>query len=154
MLFRSKAEETRKAEEERKQAEEKRKADEAAALAAEEAAARAAEEEARAFELIKNQFTQSTPVLNSPAQGKVYTEDDFDALIPKIDFNWQKIDGAKSYEFVIKDSSGKTLVSKTVNTNKFTLSSNDLSLVSENGEYTWSVKAVQTIDKQIGRAHV
>ena len=49
---------------------------------------------------------------------------------------------------MIKDSKGKTLVAKTVTTNKYTLSSNNLSLVSDNDEYTWSVMAVQTVDKQ------
>ena len=49
---------------------------------------------------------------------------------------------------MIKDSKGKILVAKTVSNNSFTLSSNNLSLVADNGEYTWSVIAVQTIDKQ------
>ena len=98
--------------------------------------------------VVPEAFIHSTPVLSSPAQGKLYTEDDFDALIPKIDFTWNKVDGAKSYKFVIKDSKGKVLLDKTVSTNKYTLSSNNLSLVSDNGEYTWSVTAVQTVNKQ------
>ena len=40
------------------------------------------------------------------------------------------------------------LISKTVNTNKYTLSSNNLSLVGDNDEYTWSVEAIGTINKQ------
>ena len=40
------------------------------------------------------------------------------------------------------------LVSRTVNTNKFTLSSSNLSLVSDNDEYTWSVEAIATFNKQ------
>ena len=39
------------------------------------------------------------------------------------------------------------LVSRTVNTNSFTLSSNNLSLVSDNDEYTWTVEANATINK-------
>ena len=40
------------------------------------------------------------------------------------------------------------MLEKTVSANKYTLSSNNLSLVSDNGEYTWSVTAVQTVNKQ------
>ena len=109
---------------------------------------RKAAEEEKAQESVPNEFIKSTPVLSSPQNGKVYTEDDFDTLVPKIDFSWNKVDGAKSYKFVIKDSSGKTLIEKNVKTNKYTLSSNNLSQVSDNGEYTWSVTAVQTVNKQ------
>ena len=83
-----------------------------------------------------------------PLDGKIYKDEDFDARSPKIEFSWQKVDGAKSYNFSIKDSKGKILIAKTLSSNKYTLSSNNLSLVSENGEYTWSVIAVKTIDKQ------
>ena len=86
--------------------------------------------------------------MSSPAAGKVYTEADFDSVNPKIEFRWNTVKGAKSYNFSIKDSKGKVVVAKTVPNNMFTLSGNNLSLVSENGEYTWSVIAIQNIDRQ------
>ena len=86
--------------------------------------------------------------MSSPAAGKVYREEDFDSLSPKIDFAWNKVNGAKSYNFSIKDSKGKVVLAKTITNNKYTLSGNNLSLVSENGEYTWSVIAIQKIDNQ------
>ena len=104
------------------------------------------EREQKAAEQIKNAFTQSTPVLSAPSQSKTFTEDDFDSLSPKIDFSWKKVDGAQKYDFKIKDSKGKILVAKTVTTNKYSLSSNNLSQVSENGEYTWSVMAIQSVN--------
>ena len=78
----------------------------------------------------------------------MFTEDDFDSLIPKIVFEWNEINGAKNYKFEIRNTAGKTLVSKTVSTNKFTLSSDDLSLVSDNDTYTWMVTATAVSGKE------
>ena len=66
--------------------------------------------------------------------------------MPKIEFKWKKVDGAKKYNFVIKDSKGKILVAKDLTSNEYNLTSANLSLVSDNGEYTWSVRAIQTIN--------
>ena len=52
------------------------------------------------------------------------------------------------YSQHIYEAKGKVVVAKTVPNNMFTLSGNNLSLVSENGEYTWSVIAIQNIDRQ------
>ena len=140
------AEEERKAEEARNAEEERRSAEEAEAAELEKQ--KALEREQRAAEQVKNAFTQTMPDLLSPVQSKVFTEDDFDSLVPKIDFTWKKVDGARRYNFVIKNSSGKILVAKNLSTNKFTLSGNELIEVSENGDYTWSVMAIQNINKE------
>ena len=139
------AEKARQAEEERI----RREQEEIERKQAEEQARQQAEEISReAANKIISAFTNAKPVLSSPSNDKLFTENDFDSLMPKIDFTWQKVDGAKNYKFEIRDSSGKELISKTVSSNRFTLTSNDLSRVAENGEYTWSVKAAQTINKE------
>ena len=46
------------------------------------------------------------------------------------------------------------MFTKTVNTNKYTLSSSSLSLVSDNDNYTWSVTAIRTAGKETYKTKV
>lgn len=144
--------EKQQAEEEKRLAEEKKKAEQAAKLAEQKRLQqeKQAQEEAkkRAALAAEKAFSAIMPNLNLPANNKVYTEVDFDKANPKIVFTWDEVEGSQAYKFVIKDSKGKELVSKTLNTNKYTLSGSTLSLVSADGEYEWSVEAMKKIEKK------
>lgn len=144
--------EKQRVEEEKRLAEEKKRAEEAAKLAEQKRLQqeKQMQEEAkkRAALAAEKAFNAISPSLLLPANNKVYTETDFDKANPKIVFNWDEVEGAQAYKFEIKNSKGKVLVSKTLNTNKYTLSGSTLSLVSADGEYEWSVEAMKKIEKK------
>lgn len=86
--------------------------------------------------------------LSKPVNQKTFKEEDFESLFPKIDFEWQKVQNATKYILQIYDSKNDVLIEETVKNNKFTLSGNNLSKISDDGEYSWCVTAVSKIGKE------
>ena len=83
--------------------------------------------------------------LTSPSKGVEYTEEDFLVDNPEIVFKWKDVGGASNYSFEIKSSGGKSIISKTVEANSYTVKDDDLAIF-DNGTYTWSVTANTTVD--------
>ena len=89
-------------------------------------------------------ITSITPVLTSPAAGKTFMESDFSSNNPHIQFLWGKIADAQSYTFTILYAS-KIIFQTKIKTTSFSFEGDNLSLL-EDGKFTWTVTAFQTID--------
>ncbi|MCQ2576639.1 MAG: hypothetical protein MJ162_07825 [Treponema sp.] len=145
------------AEEERKHQEElaaQKAAEEDARKKAEEAAERKAQLAAqRKAELIQK-FINSVPELNSPADRKEYTEDDFMKMNkPSVTFTWNKVPDAAGYKIQITNSSGKVVFTKQVKENKYVLS-DGITAIADDGEYEWSVVAMNKIDGKVNYSQI
>ncbi len=94
----------------------------------------------------QNTFTSVVPLLLTPAASKIYTEADFaDSDEPSIVFSWNPVENAQAYKFEIVNEDGRTVWSTTCRTNRFVLSDN-IDVISEDGEYNWKVTAISKTD--------
>ncbi|MCQ2592178.1 MAG: FecR domain-containing protein [Treponema sp.] len=127
----------RKLEEERKNSEkEKRLIEEQKALIA----------AGRGDEIVEPVICQMKPVLGSPKDNKVFTDEDFiEDDNPSIIFSWKPMETVSSYRFEIRTASGKKLLVKTLKTNRYVLS-DKINLIAESGEYEWVVSGKTVIN--------
>ena len=91
-------------------------------------------------------IVSAVPGLISPVPGKVFTDADFSADAPQIDFKWKPVKTASSYVFVLHKggAAGKQLLSVTVKEPAFALKGDDIALL-DDGSFTWTVMAKNTV---------
>ena len=90
-------------------------------------------------------ITKVSPVLTVPANGKVFTDDDFAVDVPAISFKWNAVASAEAYELKIMQGSS-VVVRKNLSNTEFVLKDDELAAVGDNGTYNWSVTASLTKD--------
>lgn len=97
------------------------------------------------------QFSELKPVLTLPKNNAVFNDAYFENSL-SISFKWDKLSDAVSYVFELKakqpDGSTKTLISKTLKQNSFTLKDDSLSEIINNGGFAWSVKAINASSEE------
>ena len=101
-------------------------------------------EEPKPVEKPEPAIVKEKPALSEPKANAVITEEILmESGEPKVNFAWEKVNGAQKYIFTYKNSSGKVLLEKSVKETKYVLDDVD---VLDEGKFTWSVKAVLTED--------
>lgn len=92
-----------------------------------------------------SEFENAVPVLLTPEQNRIFTENDFLVDNAKIAFSWEKVPHAEKYSFVLYDGAGNAVIRKNVSSESYSIKGDSLGLL-DNGKYTWEVFANAPLD--------